>query len=107
MGPAAHAGVSPLDALFTATSAVCVTGLIVCDTGQDFSRFGQTVILVLIQIGGLGIMTFAALAMQMTGRKLSLRSQVALHDDPGGEAVEPDGAVVFPYGFSKRICDRT
>jgi len=80
--PIAHAqaGISPLDALFTATSAVCVTGLIVRDTGQDFTRFGQIVILVLIQIGGLGIMTFAALAMQMAGRKLSLRSQVALHD---------------------------
>ena len=80
--PIAHAqaGITPLDALFTATSAVCVTGLIVRDTGQDFSRFGQIVILVLIQVGGLGIMTFAALAMQMAGRKLSLRSQVALHD---------------------------
>lgn len=75
-----HAEVSVLDALFTATSAVCVTGLVVCDTGQDFSRFGQIVILVLIQMGGLGIMTFAALAMQMAGRKLSYRSEIALHD---------------------------
>lgn len=80
--PIAHtnASVSPLDALFTATSAVCVTGLIVCDTGKDFSPFGQVVILLLIQIGGLGIMTFAAIVIQMTGRKISLRSQIALHD---------------------------
>lgn len=49
-----------LDALFTSTSAVCVTGLAVVDTGTFFTQFGQTVILVLIQIGGLGILTFAS-----------------------------------------------
>lgn len=48
-----------VNALFTATSAVCVTGLTVVDTGRDFSLFGQVVILILIQLGGLGIMTFA------------------------------------------------
>ena len=48
-----------IDALFTATSATCVTGLIVKDTGADFSLFGQLVILFLIQIGGLGIMTLS------------------------------------------------
>jgi trk system potassium uptake protein TrkH len=53
-----HSGrLSFLDALFTATSAVCVTGLVVVDTGTYFTRFGQTVILLLIQLGGLGIMT--------------------------------------------------
>ena len=46
-----------IDALFTATSAVCVTGLIVVDTGQYFSIFGQLVIIMLIQIGGFGVMT--------------------------------------------------
>ncbi len=45
----------PLDALFTATSAVCVTGLVVVDTADTFSMFGQVVIAVLIQIGGLGV----------------------------------------------------
>lgn len=69
-----------VDALFTATSAVCVTGLIVVDTGTAFTRFGQVVILALIQIGGLGLMTFAALAFLMLGRRLSLASQAALHD---------------------------
>lgn len=80
--PAAHASgrVSPLDALFTATSAVCVTGLIVVDTGRDFTLFGQVVILVLIQLGGLGIMTFAALAAQMLGGRVSFRSQAVLAD---------------------------
>ncbi|HSW44772.1 MAG TPA: potassium transporter TrkG [Phycisphaerae bacterium] len=80
--PAAHARgpIHPLDALFTSTSAVCVTGLVVVDTAGDYTRFGQVVILALIQCGGLGIMTFAALAMQAVGRRLSFRAQVALHD---------------------------
>lgn len=52
--------IEPIDAFFTATSAVCVTGLIVVDTGTVFTFFGQTVILTLIQIGGIGIMTFAS-----------------------------------------------
>ncbi|MDQ0341062.1 Trk-type K+ transport system membrane component [Caldalkalibacillus uzonensis] len=50
-----------LDALFTATSAVCVTGLVVLDTGSDFSVFGQLVIMLLIQVGGLGFMTFGVI----------------------------------------------
>ena len=60
-----------VDAVFTATSAVCVTGLIVRDTGSDFTRFGQIVILVLIQLGGLGIMTFATFFVLLLGRRLS------------------------------------
>ena len=73
-------GVGVIDALFTATSAVCVTGLIVVDTATAYTHFGQLVIAGLIQIGGLGIMTFAALAYLMLGRRLSLASQAALHD---------------------------
>ncbi len=82
MLPAAQAQerIGPLDALFTATSAVCITGLITRDTATEFTRFGQTVIIVLVQLGGLGIMTFGALAMQLIGRRMSLRSQIALHD---------------------------
>jgi Trk-type K+ transport system membrane component len=57
---AAFSKISFLDALFTSTSAVCVTGLIVVDTGSFFTQFGQTVILFLIQVGGLGILTFAS-----------------------------------------------
>jgi trk system potassium uptake protein len=57
---ATHEGISFINALFTATSAVCVTGLAVVDTGQYFTVFGQSIILVLIQIGGLGIMTFTS-----------------------------------------------
>lgn len=57
---ATYNGISFLDALFTSTSAVCVTGLVVVDTGSYFTDFGQFIILVLIQIGGLGILTFAS-----------------------------------------------
>ncbi len=69
-----------VDALFTSTSAVCVTGLIVVDTATAYTGFGQLVIITLIQVGGLGIMTFAALAYLMLGRRLSLASQAALQD---------------------------
>ena len=57
------------EALFTATSAVCVTGLVVKDTGSYWSVFGQTVILVLIQIGGLGVVTVAAAVSLLSGKK--------------------------------------
>jgi len=69
-----------MEGLFTSTSAVCVTGLTVVDTGKAYSRFGQVVILILIQLGGLGIMTFAALASQFLGRRMSFRSQALIAD---------------------------
>lgn len=72
--------VSFVDALFTSTSAVCVTGLTVVNTGTDFTLFGQAVIMILIQLGGLGIMTFAALTFEMLGRRMSLQSQAVLQD---------------------------
>ncbi len=80
--PVSHGArqVGPLEALFTSTSAVCVTGLIVLDTPNDFSRFGQVVIMLLIQFGGLGIMTFTAMLLQVAGRKISFRSQAMLQD---------------------------
>lgn len=65
-----------VDALFTSTSAVCVTGLIVVDTPVYWSPFGKSVILVLIQLGGLGIMLFASLIGLALARKLSVRSRV-------------------------------
>lgn len=77
--------IRPIDALFTSTSAVCVTGLIVVDTGQFFSPLGQTVILLLIQLGGLGIMTYTSLALILLRRRISLTDRLAvgqslLHD---------------------------
>ncbi len=64
--------VSYSDALFTSTSAVCVTGLVVRDTWNYWSLFGKIVILLLIQIGGLGIVTVALLIFMLSGRKISL-----------------------------------
>ena len=68
------------EALFTATSAVCVTGLVVQDTGSYWSIFGQTVILVLIQVGGLGVVTVAASFALLSGRKISLMQRSTMQD---------------------------
>jgi len=78
--PASSTGppIGLVDALFTATSTVCVTGLTVLDTGHDFTLFGQIVILVLIQLGGLGIMTFATALLMMTGARLSFQARLGL-----------------------------
>ncbi|MCU0302513.1 MAG: hypothetical protein MUC56_00420 [Thermoanaerobaculales bacterium] len=79
--PAAAASgqrIAATDALFTATSASCVTGLIVLDTPHDFSVFGQVVILALIQIGGLNIMVLSTFAALMLGRDLDFQSEAAL-----------------------------
>jgi len=73
-------GISTVDALFTATSAVCVTGHAVVDTGTTFTFPGQLAILILIQLGGLGIMTFSYLALVIAGRRVSLGSQSALRE---------------------------
>jgi len=64
-----------VDALFTSVSAVCVTGLVVLDTPVDFSTFGQATILLLIQLGGLGIMTFSTAILRAFGRRMSLRHE--------------------------------
>ena len=77
---AGASSISFIDALFTSTSAVCVTGLTVVDTSKDFSLFGQIVLVILIQTGGLGIMTFAALTFQILGLRFSLQSSAVLHD---------------------------
>lgn len=82
MLPRASTGESlgPVDALFTATSATCVTGLIVKDTGSEFSLMGQLIILSLIQLGGLGIVVFGAVFALLLGQALSLRESVAMQD---------------------------
>lgn len=81
--PAASADglpLSPVDALFTATSAVCVTGLVVVDTGDHFSLFGQLVILVLIQAGGLGFMTMATMIFLLLGKRITLRERLIMQE---------------------------
>jgi trk system potassium uptake protein len=73
-----------IDALFTATSAVCVTGLIVVDTATHFTIWGQAFILLLIQLGGLGMITIATLVILNLGRRPSLRSESVVPLLPGG-----------------------
>jgi len=72
-----------LDALFTATSAVCVTGLIVVDTATAWTRTGQVVILLLIQFGGIGIVSFGALFAILLGQKISFRQRQLLKEQYG------------------------
>ena len=69
-----------LDALFTATSAICVTGLVVRDTATYWSGFGKVVILILIQIGGLGVVTIATILTRLAGRKIGLQQRSVLRD---------------------------
>lgn len=76
-----------IDSAFTATSATCVTGLIVKDTGHDYTQFGQVVILVLIQMGGLGIMVFGSVLGLLAGRSLSLRDSLVLQDETSYQTV--------------------
>ena len=67
-----------IDAVFTATSAVCVTGLIVMDTPTEFTVFGQLIILILIQIGGLGYALMATLILLALGHRIGLRDRMML-----------------------------
>jgi trk system potassium uptake protein TrkH len=84
-----------VDALFTATSATCVTGLIVRDTGRDFSLMGQIIILVLIQLGGLGIVVFGVVFALLLGQALSLRGSVAMQDLLSARTLSQIGNMIF------------
>jgi trk system potassium uptake protein TrkH len=74
-GATRESSINLVDAVFTSVSAVCVTGLIVLDTPQDFTFFGQCAILLLIQLGGLGIMSIGTVALHAMGRRLSLKQE--------------------------------
>ncbi len=71
-------GISPVDAFFTSASAVCVTGLAVLDTATDFTTVGKIILLLLIQVGGLGIMTFTALLAYLAAGSVSFHNRIAL-----------------------------
>ena len=88
------------DALFTAASAVCVTGLVIRDTATFWSYFGQAVILVLIQVGGLGIVTITALIAAASGRKISLLQRSMLQESISAHQL---GGVVKLTGFVCRV----
>lgn len=89
-------GASFPDALFTATSALCVTGLIVQDTATYWSEFGQAVILTLIQIGGMGVVTVAVAITAASGRKIGLRQRSIMQDSISADKV---GGIVELTGF--------
>ena len=73
-------GAAPLDALFTATSAACVTGLVIHDTALYWSPFGQAVILTLIQVGGMGVVTMAVAVTMFAGKKIGLKQRWVMQE---------------------------
>lgn len=89
-------GASFSDALFTATSAVCVTGLVVRDTAIYWSMFGQFIILLLIQIGGMGVLTIAIAIVRLTGKKIGLMQRSTLQEAISAHHV---GGIVKMAGF--------
>ena len=84
------------DALFTATSATCVTGLVVKDTATYWSEFGQAVILLLIQIGGMGVATVAASFFIISGRKIGLIQRSTMTEAIAAPSI---GGIVKLTGF--------
>lgn len=94
-------GITFVDALFTSTSAVCVTGLVVLDTAKDFTFTGQVIILLLIQLGGLGIMTFTIGIFSMFGGSFSLKWRFAF-----GE-IYNEVAIIPPAQILKKIISYT
>ncbi|MCD6362486.1 MAG: potassium transporter Trk [Synergistetes bacterium] len=103
-GSWASKGISWIDSLFTATSAVCVTGLVVCDTGSDFTVWGQIIILILIQIGGLGIMSLSSvLAYALRGEgelRMKLITAYSLgRESPSGVKEIVKKVLIFTFIF--------
>jgi trk system potassium uptake protein TrkH len=88
MAAAAGRPISLLDALFTATSAVCVTGLVVVDTPNAFSTFGLVVIMLLVQLGGLGYMTVSTVLASALGRSVSLQERLTLQEGLNVDGLE-------------------
>ena len=102
---AASGSISFVDALFTSTSATCVTGLVVVNTATDFSRFGQVVIMVLIQLGGLGIMTFATGLLLMMGTRLSFQNRLGLTQTLGAGTQTRSLAILKAVVFTTLIIE--
>lgn len=93
--PFSHVGgVTFSDTLFTSASAVTVTGLVVVDTGSQFTLTGQVIIALLIQVGGLGLMTFAALLLSMLGLRIGMPHRMVLRDEMGQTSLGDLAALV-------------
>ncbi len=93
--------IAVVDAVFTSVSAVCVTGLVVLDTPIDFSIFGQSSILLLIQLGGLGIMSIATVALHVMGKRMSLKQErlmTSMIDTPNRDLIN-SLALILRYTF--------
>lgn len=88
-----------IDALFTATSATCVTGLAVVDTGKYFTLFGETVLILLIQIGGLGIMTLTTLFSVGLGKRINIRHRLLIQESLNQEG--PSGVIKMAMAIVK------
>lgn len=86
------------DSLFTATSAVCVTGLVAVDTGTTFSPFGQAVLLALIQVGGLGFMVFATVGMVLLHRRISLAGRMLMRESMNVNTLSGLARLTMIYG---------
>jgi trk system potassium uptake protein TrkH len=98
---ASNTPTSYVDALFTSATSVCITGLVVVDTGTHWTLFGQIIILLLVQVGGLGVMAFAGFFAMLMGRKIQLRERLLMQQSINVSAV--GGIVrVFKYllGFT-------
>ena len=80
-------GLSFLNALFTSTSSVCVTGLVIADTSSAFTLFGQLVILALIQMGGLGVMTVMSTVFIIVGKRITLSERLLIQNQLGGDNI--------------------
>ncbi len=89
--------IGAFDSLFTATSAVCVTGLVAVDTGTTFSLFGQAVLLVLIQVGGLGFMVFATRIMVILGQRISIKNRMLIRESMNGASLSNLGGLARLY----------
>lgn len=86
-----------MNSLFTSTSAVCVTGLVAVDTGGTFSLFGQIVLLVLIQVGGLGFMMFATMLLMLLGRRISIRGRMLIRESVNASSLSDLGSMMRLY----------
>ena len=102
---ASNTWMRPMDAIFTACSAVCITGLTVIDVGMDLSLFGQCVMLALVQLGCVGLMTLGTFFLVLMGRRLSLSSEFSLADAYGTSGIRGLRGLIVWVVFSMLVLE--
>ena len=102
---ASNTWMKPMDSLFTACSAVCITGLTVIDIGTDLSLFGQCVMLALVQLGCVGLMTLGTFFLVLMGRRLSLSSEFSLADAYGTSGIRGLRGLIVWVVFSMLVLE--